>query len=384
MKLLFLLGSFYPAQNGGPNNSVYWAGKELVSNRSVSVTIASLKNGLSNDHIKKYNIKLDLPTFIEGLEVYFFNYYKNRYLSSTLPTWLCKRIDQFDLVCLTSFFFPWTWFAALICIYKGIPFCIAPRGELEPGALQFQKFLKMVLRRVFIQKILDRAAFVLVTSEQEARYTQNWFRKNIPIELIPNYISLPPAIIKSDDIAAKKNILYLGRIHPKKGIKNLIDAFHLLDEKLSNAQKLIIGGDGDPDYVKSLKASVELSPLRNKIEFLGHVEGWEKEQLYTSARVLVLPSYSENFGNVVVEALSYSIPVICSKYTPWSELDSEGCGYWVDNSPEAIKEALEKILSLKQADYIDMANKGRKFVAENYDVNKHGEYILQIYNKYAR
>ena len=99
---------------------------------------------------------------------------------------------------------------------------------------------------------------------------------------------------------------------------------------------------------------------------------------------MVLPSYSENFGNVVVEALANSTPVIASRFTPWSHLEKEGCGRWVENDPKSLVRALESILTLSQEDYICMSEAARRFVTEFYDIRQRGGELENLYTSYLR
>ena len=99
---------------------------------------------------------------------------------------------------------------------------------------------------------------------------------------------------------------------------------------------------------------------------------------------MVLPSYSENFGNVVVEALANFTPVIASRFTPWSDLEKEGCGRWVENDPESLALALKSILTLNQEDYAAMSEAARRFVTEAYDIRQKGGELENLYMSYLR
>lgn len=382
MKLLFVIGSFYPAQNGGPNNSVYWACRELARN-GAAVTVAALKDGLTSDHIKKYRIQFNQSTHFDGCSVYFFDYFFNKYFAVSLFKWLIQNVSRYDMVCLTSFFFPWTWIAALICIWKSVPFCIAPRGELEPAALKYNRLMKQVAHKLFLEYLFRHASFVLVTSKQELDYSKKFFKKDMSFELIPNFIPIPSFTLKTKQIVSRRDILYLGRLHPKKGIENLIQAFALLRMEHESTQRLIIAGTGDRTYVEQLRQFSSQLPCNDYVKFVGHVDGVAKARLYQSSRLLVLPSYSENFGNVVLESLCFGTPVVSSIYTPWSQLDEAGCGSCVDNAPSALAKAIGHILSLENSGYIAMAHKARNFALDNYDISKQGDLLMSLYSRYT-
>ena len=376
MKILYVLGSFFPAQNGGPNNTVYWAASEIAT-QGIDVSVVSLKDGLTSDHIQKYKIKLGGVTHYDGLSVYFFSYIISRYFAFSMYIWLFRNIRTFDGLMLTSVFFPITWYAVILCRIFNVPFSIAPRGELEPGALVFKKRVKIFLLRFFIIRLISRAKYFVVTSEQEKQYTEVFFSDKVAKKLVPNFMAMSDFQLSEvkDQAPMRSGFLYLGRIHPKKGIENLIDAFDILpdDDKI-----LTIAGNGENNYVEHLKASVMSKNLGDRITFAGHVEGDTKADLYKSYKALVLPSFSENFGNVVVEAMSYGLPVIASMNTPWMEIQTEKCGYWIDNSPMSLATTMERLTIMSQSEYRHMSINAHRFARERYDITSKGSLLKRL------
>lgn len=346
------------------------------------MTVVSLKDGLTPEHLERHNIALDRENRLDGIRAWYFNYNVNRYLSCAMFLWLLNNIKRYDMVNLTSIFFPWTWVAAFLCILYRVPFSIAPRGELEPGAYRYGKGRKDLVNRLFLKRLIARARFVLVTSDQEAKFTRPFLPEGMPFEIVPNYMELDGEAPTLEMIQQKQDILYLGRIHPKKGIENLIRAFELVDGKILGSRRLLIIGTGEKGYVESLKKLAEQTKRPGAIRFLGHRVGKEKEDIYRKAKVMVLPSHSENFGNVVVEALARATPVIASCFTPWAELEKARCGLWVKNDPRSLAQALESILFLDGLAYAAMAEAARCFVEETYDVRKNGGRLETLYRSY--
>jgi len=382
MKILYILGSYYPAQSGGPNNTIHWQAKYL-SKEDVDVYVASLKTGLSKDNINNYNIELNSKNKIEGVNVYYFNYLINRYLSLKFYYWLFSNIKKFDFVQLTSYFFPVTWFGALICNIHNVPFSVAPRGELEDNALKYRRTVKLALHRIILKTIYKRAKFILVTSDQELKFSRQYFNNKMVFELIPNYIELSiNRELSKTDVLNKKNIIFLGRLHPKKGIDNLIEAYFSLDEVIINNHLLLIAGTGNFNYLSYLKKLASNSKYSNRVVFVGHKQGIEKEEFYKKSKVFVLPSYSENFGNVVLESLSFSTPVISSKYTPWKNLESNRCGLWIDNNPNEIMKAMTRILTMKESDYMEYSTNSHKYVQDRFDISRKILNVINVYKKY--
>ena len=383
MKLLYVLGSYYPAQSGGPNNTIHWQAKYL-SKGTFDVSVASLKSGLTQDNINEYKIDLNSKNIVEGVKVYYFDYFLNRYFSFKFYIWLMCNIYKFDFVQLTSYFFPITWFSILICNITNTPFSIAPRGELEDNAITFSRSIKMTVHHLFLKFLYRKARFILITSYQELEFSKKYFDRKMIFELVPNYIDLSKSIpLQESEILSKQNILYLGRLHPKKGLSNLIKAYFSLPEAIIKSHLLLIAGTGDPLYIDSLKALVRDSEYSERVIFLNHMQGAEKERIYKKSKVFVLPSYSENFGNVVLEALSFSIPVITSKHTPWETLNGSKCGFWIENTPDQIVTYLEKVLSMETEEYVGYSKKAYRFVYDNYDIAQNISLIEKTYGKYA-
>jgi glycosyltransferase involved in cell wall biosynthesis len=146
----------------------------------------------------------------------------------------------------------------------------------------------------------------------------------------------------------------------------------------------LIAGTGDLTYINSLKELVFNGRYSKRVIFLGHMQGIEKAEVYKRSKVFVLPSYSENFGNVVLEALSFSTPVITSKYTPWKELELNKCGFWVENSPNEIKIYLEKILLMDKLEYLRYSKSAYNFVNSKYNIVQNVSKIQSTYNKYTQ
>ena len=114
---------------------------------------------------------------------------------------------------------------------------------------------------------------------------------------------------------------------------------------------IVAGPDVDKAYTTRLLTLVRALALSTKVQFIGPVAGERKEQLYAKARLVVLPSHAENFGNVVIESLAQGTPVVASTNTPWQVLETEGAGNWVSNSPESLRKAIEPYLTMSAETY---------------------------------
>ncbi len=194
------------------------------------------------------------------------------------------------------------------------------------------------------------------------------------VALIPNGVAVPtpkPRVWLPGGVC---RLLYIGRIHPIKGIENLIRALTLIK---AGTVRLTICGTGDAQYVESLKGLGRKLHLDSAIGFSGHVDADEKVEAFRNADILVLPSVSESFGTVVVEALAYGVPVVASTGTPWAKVEQIGCGRWIENSPSGIAQAIETI---RAADLRAMGDRGRSWVSKNYDWRNSAREMVHLYS----
>lgn len=160
-----------------------------------------------------------------------------------------------------------------------------------------------------------------------------------------------------------KTISYIGRIAPIKGLNSLCSAYAQVAAK--DWQLVIIGPDQE-NHLAELQALAKKLNITESVVFAGAKFGNELQEAYSNSDIFVLPSYSENFGSVVVEALAHRVPVITTKGTPWQELEDRQCGWWIDIGVEPLVEALQKAMSLSDEERKAMGERGRKLVEEEY------------------
>jgi glycosyltransferase involved in cell wall biosynthesis len=195
----------------------------------------------------------------------------------------------------------------------------------------------------------------------------------LPTALVPNGVDLPEAphgrVWKPDGTL---RLIFLGRISPKKGLENLFLALSQID---SSDTSLTVYGAGEDAYVSQLRALIP-ARWRERVKFLGHVEGDEKRDAFLSADVCVVPSHSENYCMVVAESLSYGVPVIASKGTPWRRLETMKCGLWVNNDANSLADAISRIryMPLEQ-----MGVAGRSWMANEYAWSRVATAMREVY-----
>jgi glycosyltransferase involved in cell wall biosynthesis len=246
---------------------------------------------------------------------------------------------------------------------KNRPYVISPHGMLYPQALNHSKLKKKLFLNLVLLKDLNKAAAVHATCMKEMQHLRELGVK-APIAVNPNPINITNSQLST--LHSQLKIGYLGRVHPRKNVELLLYVWDKLHLDKINAELIIIG-DGDTHYMDFLKAEQQRLNLKNVI-FTGFLSGETKENVLRSLSYLVVPSDFENFGMIVPEALIKGIPVIASKGTPWEELSTHHCGWWVDNDVNTLAATIEKALNISEKERRQMGVNGIKLVRETYSV----------------
>ncbi|MCB0577031.1 MAG: glycosyltransferase, partial [Saprospiraceae bacterium] len=204
------------------------------------------------------------------------------------------------------------------------------------------------------------------TSETEKKHIHSHFGDKVRVVVIPNYMELPEAVERKQ--AEPPYLLYVGRLHPVKALDRLIGALARSRAFMTSGFVLKIAGDDRHGYRKTLEDLARQLGISEKVHFLGHVEGAEKQQLYADAYFSILPSHTENFGNVVIESLAQGTPVIASWGTPWGTLQEWRAGFWVENSVTMLASTLDRSIDLSAEDYLTFREKAHDLALKNFDI----------------
>jgi len=261
-----------------------------------------------------------------------------------------------------------------------IPYIITPRGMLEPWALKQKRFKKKIALELYQYKDLKNAACIQATAPMEAENIRALGFKN-PIAIIPNGIPLRDFTVKNfDKYTFNKKVLFLSRVHPKKGIENLIKAWSLLPSDLVRDWTLDIIGNGEQSYIDILKSLINEKRLSQRISIKDPVYGKDKTKAYQNADVFVLPTYSENFGIVVAEALACGIPVITTKGTPWEDLKHYDCGWYIEIGVRPLVKTLENALRMSKNRRQQMGENARRLIEAKYDIAAVADQVYELYH----
>lgn len=356
--VLFPTGSFYPAQNGGPDNTVYWITKAL-SKQGHKPIISTTDWGQPLPTPRDRWLETDYGRVV---------YTKSplHYLPFTMMLRTLRNIRKVDVIHLSMIFYPASFMTAIInSAFYGKPMLWSSRGDLDPPMLarsNKRKQYVMALINRFVDK--DKLWFHS-TCDAETSYIKANFGEDSKIIQIPNYMELPERI----ETAKEKYFLYIGRIDPKKAVENLITALGDSKSFREGEYVLKVVGDYYNDYGHGLVKQAEELGLGNKIRFLGHRDGREKEELLAAAYFTFMPSHTENFGIVVMEGLAQGTPAVASTGTPWEILEERKAGYWVDNDPASLTRVIEHIYTLTPEEMEEMNANALKLAQEEFSIH---------------
>jgi len=253
-----------------------------------------------------------------------------------------------------------------------IPRILSVHGMLEPWAFRHHAWKKRLAWRLFEHGNLRTATCLHATSRQEVASIRSHGFSN-PVAIIPHGIET--ACYRSPDetpfvrdlreeLAGQRIILFLSRLHPVKGPDHLLEAWRRLAVRFPG-WRLVMAGPDVEGYRDKLELQVHKSGLDGRVTFIGPVFDADKYALLAAAELFVLPSHTENFGLVVMEALAAGVPVITTKGAPWADLVTHRCGWWVEQGVDSLAIAMENALCMSMDDLRDMGCRGRH-LTENY------------------
>ena len=246
------------------------------------------------------------------------------------------------------------------------PFVLAPRGMLGRDALKFSMRRKRLFWGLWQSTAIAAVSCFHATAESEYQDIRDFGLRH-PVAIVPNGVDLPELGGSPSRLVERgvPYILSLGRIHPKKGLDQLVAAFALVALDYPKLRLRIVGPDEGGYAARLLVLAADLG-LEDRVTIEGPVFGREKEVLMSGALVFCLPTLHENFAMTVAESLSLQTPVISTKGAPWEGLIAHRCGWWVDHGPSAIAVAMREALNMPSAELFEMGKRGRLWMAEEF------------------
>jgi glycosyltransferase involved in cell wall biosynthesis len=346
VRLLHVVPTYLPATRyGGPIFAVHGLCRALARRgHEVHVFTTNVDGGGVS------NVPLNCPVELDGVRVHYFaSQLRRLYYAAAMRQQLLTFVPLCDFVHVHSVFLWPTTAAARVAARAGVPYAVSPRGMLVPELIRRKsRFAKSMWLQMVERETLRDAAFIHFTARRELDDAE---RLALPLPspaIVPNGIDLPPL---ADAPRDEKLIVFLGRVNWKKGLDRLIAAMRGVDARL------VIAGNDEENYAASL-------PRAENVELVGPISGDAKNALLRSAAVLVLPSLSENFGNVVLEAMAQETPVVVTPEVGLAA-DVEAAGAGVVTTADALAPALNALLA-DRARRDEMGRRGRALVEARF------------------
>ncbi|WP_423149073.1 XrtY-associated glycosyltransferase XYAG1 [Rubrolithibacter danxiaensis] len=372
LRILHITASYKPAYiYGGPIYSVAALCEALVKEGNLVDVYTTTANGTQELPVAK-------ATDVDGVNVYYFKRITkdHTHFSPSLLIHLFRNAKQYEVIHIHSWWNLVSVLSAFVCVLRGVKPVLSPRGMLsEYSRQQSNSILKKLIHIILGKQLLKRVRFH-ATSEQEAEEIRTVFKERaIRTNVIYNLVYLPACIpdkLPSSNVVLK--LLFLSRVHEKKGLEMLFQAIASLEFPFS----LTIVGEGEKDYLELLKEKVKNLKISNCITWLDPVYGSKKFDLYSQFDLFVLPSYNENFANVVIESLSVGTPVLISKNVGLSAfVKSNKLGEVFDGSQEDLQLKIRKMMN----DIADFnPERIRNTILNDFDSGKQVNNYLDLYN----
>jgi glycosyltransferase involved in cell wall biosynthesis len=381
VKILHVIADLAPA-SGGPAKACFEMAR-AVARRGHQLAVYTTDSGIPPGSVPPAGA----PQVRDGVTLRWFPLQQpRRWLASwPLRRALMAEVGGFDLVHVHSLYLFHDWAAWHACRRAGVPYILRPHGSLDPYIHRRHRARKAVFDHWFQDRMLAGAAAIHYTAADEMRLAAP-FVQGAPGFVVPNgleladYAALPPRGSfrrRHPGLGDAPIVLFLGRLNFKKGLDLLADAFGRLGPRAGEARLVIAGPDGG--YRRETEAFVDRAGIRDRTIFTGLVQGADKLAVLADSDFFVLPSYSENFGIAVVEAMACGLPVVISdQVNIWREIEGDGAGLVTPCEAGAVADAIARLLAdpeLRRR----MGAAGRASVAQRYSWDKVGEQLEAAY-----
>ncbi|MEB3886584.1 hormogonium polysaccharide biosynthesis glycosyltransferase HpsP [Lyngbya sp. CCY1209] len=378
---------------GGPSQMVRSLSKALAD-RGVDLTVVTTdSNGDSGQ--PPLDVPLDRPVPQDGYQVRYFRCspFRRYKFSPKLLGWLWQNAGEFDLAHIHALFSPLSTATATVARTRQLPYILRPLGTLDPADLRKKKRLKQVYVKLLEGANIAGAAALHFTSEREAEISERFGAETRDL-VIPLGVESPEPVadvgdylnqlqVKGDE--TEPLILFLSRVEPKKGLELLIPALEKIWDGGGRFRFVLAGANPqDPDYDRQIRERIARSPLAGQTTLTGFVTGKAKTALLQVADLFVLPSYYENFGIAVAEAMVAGTAVAISNGVHiWPQVEQAGGG-WVSNCE------IDEIATMIQTalgDRDELRRRGalaRDYALEHYSWGAIAEQMIGAYEDILR
>ena len=347
MHVLHVIPSIAP-RYGGPSAAIAPMCQALLA-RGINPLIATT----DADGSGRLPVPLGRPTTWEGVPAIFFsrNISESFKYSLGLSRWLAANVSAFDLVHVHALMSHASLAASTAARRAHVPYIIRPLGTIAPWSLQQKSLRKRALLALGARQLLHDAAAVHCTSAQEKQDVERAIGVSTCV-VVP--LGIDPAVLEEEPVSFSERekdpyCLTLSRLHPKKNLETVIDAFLDATEQ-SQEWRLLIAGDGEPEYVARLRHHISERRAEDRISLLGWVEGPRKRDLIRESSIFVLASLHENFGISLLEALGRGVPVIASRQVDLADaVEAAGAGWIVDTTRPSVTDGIARAVNDAEA-----------------------------------
>ena len=385
MRILHVAPYFAPAFcYGGPPRTILGlcqAQQRLAHKVTVFTTTA---NGAH-----PFPASIERPDSYEGISVHRFplGMASRFFHAPELVKSLQVRAREFDVVHIHCLWNLASSGAARTCWNLGVPYVVSTRGMMLAVARSNHPWRKRISYPILESRVLRRAQFVHVTSDEEASEVLR-LRAASDVVKIPNGVEIPPDLSSCKGVFRRQHgigndsaiVAWVGRIHRIKRLDLLAAAFAKVLSATPRT-KLVLAGPDEGGY------RAQVAPLfaqfGDAVTWTGELDGTGRTHLLADANVLVACSDVESFGMSIVEAMAAALPVVVTRSCPWPQIEQERCGKWVTQSAESISEALVELIR-NPDEAVAMGNRGRQFVGRNYVWDSVARDMVAAYAKVLR
>lgn len=374
MKILHIIPTI-EQKSGGPSNALI---QYAISLRNLAeIEIATTRSGLDGNELKK------IQSAMGNIPIHSFDSWgtHSRNISWPMFVWLKKNVGRYDLLHIHALFSPMSTLAAFWARRLKAPYVIRPLGTISPYTFSSgNRLLKRIYFQFIERQTLLGASAIQFTSPLEMEKASRVSSFNHSI-VIPNPVEpFSKNGLEGHNRNSSRKILFLSRIHPKKGLDLLLQAMKELLKRHHDAE-LIVAGTGSPEYVKEVKKLTRSLGLLDRVQFLGFIEGEKKQKLFQEATLLALPSYDENFGMAIAEAMASGLPVLVSDQVGiWPDIQEYNAGVVVRCEVDSIKNGLEKLIENPELSS-EMGKRGKQLVQDRYSSEKVARQLLALYHE---
>jgi poly(glycerol-phosphate) alpha-glucosyltransferase len=269
----------------------------------------------------------------------------------------------------------WKW-----CLANDRPYVVAPHGMLDPWALNASRSKKRLLLKWYQHGHLRDASCIRALNQAEADSIRDLGYQN-PIAIIPNSIDIVDtsnAEQSGNTVGDSKTLLFLARLHPKKGLSELLAAWAKLGEK-RNGWRLEIAGWGDESYVEELNLQIQNLRLAESVTMLGPLFNQDKSDAFQRAGGFILPSFSEGMPMTILEAWSYGLPVIMTDACNIPSGPEAGASLVCEPNVDSIASEIIRLIELPSDSRQQMGQRGKALVQKQFTWDRVGQSLTQLY-----